>query len=212
MFKKNIGWWVLVLAFSLTILFMYLSKEKIQVDANILPWNSHFNAQGELVALGLILNKSTPNDAFKIFGYDYEVLAFSKKDLSEKVIEIYFPTMNVARIRGVVTLVLDVSDSEVAEMFARGTTITINQSGNRQVTLLSRDSASLMDNKIKYFTFVPKKNLPEDVLRHRFGNPATIKPAEKDIYLWGYPSKGLEIIVNTKGADILQFSEGAGIK
>lgn len=203
--SKNIAWWVLLFAFVLTILLMFVPKEKVEINPNILPWNSHFNEQGDLIALGLTLNKSTPNDATKIFGHDYEILAFSKKDLSGKSVEVYFPTMTIANFRVIATLVLDVSDEELEEIYARGATTTINQSGNRQVNLLSEDSEKLMNNKIKYITLVPKKNLPEEIIKKRFGEPKFIEKTPEDLPRWFYPKKGLEIIVNPNGAEILQY-------
>jgi hypothetical protein len=203
--SKTTVWWVLLAAVVLTFLLMLIPKESVKVDPNILPWNSYFNENNELVALGITLNKSTTNDALKLFGNDYEVLVFSKKDESGKVVEIYFPTMTLERLRGVVTLVLDVPDKELSAMYERGTTTTINQAGNRQVTLQSEDSESLMDNKIKYLTFVPKNSLSEEVLKGRFGEPAQIKSAEDGLMRWLYPQKGLEIIVNPKGAEVLQY-------
>lgn len=204
-FLNNIAWWVLLAAFALTITLMLIPREQVEIDPNILPWNSHFNEQGNLNVLGLTLNESTPNDAVKLFGVDYETLAFSKKDLSGKVVEIYFPTMRVARLRAVATLVLDVPEKELEEMYLRGASTTVTKVGNRQVELLSEDTASLMDNKIKYLTLVPKKSLPEEVLRKLFGEPERIKSIENGIELWFYPQKGLEIIVNPKGAEILQY-------
>jgi|ACQI01.1.fsa_nt_gi hypothetical protein len=207
---RVIVWWVVLLAVVLTILLMLIPKPSQKVNSDTLPWKSHFNAENKLVALGLVLTESTPNDAVKLFGYDYEILAFSKKDGSEKVIEVYFPTMNVARIRGVSTLILDVSEDELSQMYGRGIKTTVNSSGNRQVTLLNEDAVSLMDNKIKYLTFVPKKNLPEQMLRNRFGEPTKIKPAEDELTRWFYPEKGLEIIVNPDGAEILQYYPAVG--
>lgn len=203
---KTLVWWVILAGFVLSFMLMLVPKPELQVNVDVFPWKSHFNEQNKLVALGVVINENTANDAIKIFGEDYEILAFSKKDESQKVVEIYFPTMMLSRVRGVATLVMDVPEKLLKEAYARGVKTTVNTSGNRQVTLLAADANLMLDYKIKYITYVPKVSLTEEMIRSRFGEPAKIKPDEGDVTRWFYPNKGLEIIVNPNGAEVLQFN------
>lgn len=203
---KTLVWWVILVGFVLSFMLMLVPKPELQVNVDVFPWKSHFNEQNKLVALGVVINENTANDAIKIFGEDYEILAFSKKDESQKVVEIYFPTMMLSRVRGVATLVMDVPEKLLKEAYARGVKTTVNTSGNRQVTLLAADANLMLDYKIKYITYVPKVSLTEEMIRSRFGEPAKIKPDEGDVTRWLYPNKGLEIIVNPNGAEVLQFN------
>ncbi len=202
---KTTVWWVLLFAIILTIILIFTPKGSEEVVPKMLPWNSFYNEQNQLVALGLTLNKSTVNDAVELFGSDYEMLVFSERDASNKVVEVNFPTMNLARLRGFLTLVLEVPELELDEMFSRGVKSTMNHSGKREITLFRGDKLSLMDNKIRYFTFVPRKDLPEDLLKSLFGEPELIKADLHGINRWFYPQKGLEIIVNPHGADVFQY-------
>jgi len=203
---KTLVWWVILAGFVLSFMLMLVPKPELQVNVDVFPWKSHFNEQNKLVALGVVINENTANDAIKIFGEDYEILAFSKKDESQKVVEIYFPTMMLSRVRGVATLVMDVPEKLLKEAYARGVKTTVNTSGNRQVTLLAADANLMLDYKIKYITYVPKVSLTEEMIRSRFGEPAKITPDEGDVTRWLYPNKGLEIIVNPNGAEVLQFN------
>ncbi len=197
--------WVILAGIVLTVVMMFLPREKEVIDPSILPWNSVVNAQGQVEALGLTLDKSTPKDALKEFGYDYEVQVFTDKKANDKSAEFYFPTMTLARLRGVVTLVLDVPSDELDEMYNRGVKITVNTVGNRQVTLLDKDAVSLMDKKIHSMTFVPKNNLTPEMVEFRFGKPASKKVGSDGLARWAYPKKGLEIILNPEGPEVLQY-------
>jgi len=204
--SKTVVWWVLLGGFSLTLLLMFIPKPDLKVNADIFPWKSHYNENNQLIALGLVINESTANDAVKIFSKDYEILAFSKKDETKKVIEIYFPTLMLSRVRGVATLIMDVPEQLLTDVYTRGVKTTVNTSGNRQVTLTVKDTELIMNHKIKYITYVPKKNLSEKMIRSRFGEPHEILADKDDITRWIYPTKGLEIIVNPEGAEVLQFN------
>ena len=100
------AWWVLLTAVLLSIILMLIPKPVEVVDPKILPWNSVINEQGNIEALGLTLGVSTPQDAIALYGEDYETLVFTDKSENNKVAEVYFPTMTLAKLRGVVTLIL----------------------------------------------------------------------------------------------------------
>lgn len=199
------AWWVLLAAVLLSIILMLIPKPVEVVDPKILPWNSVINEQGNIEALGLTLGVSTPQDAIALYGEDYETLVFTDKSENNKVAEVYFPTMTLAKLRGVVTLILEVPENELSEMYSRGVKITVNSAGNRQITLRGEDSDSLIDNTILTMTYVPKKNLSKDMITMRFGEPNSKSIGSDGLERWHYPDKGLEIILNPDGPEVLQY-------
>ncbi len=196
---------VLLAAVGLTAVFILIPPNREEVSDKLLPWNSHYNQANQLEALGLVLNQSTPNDAKKLFGNDVEVKIFSKKDESGKAAEVYFPSMNIATIRGAVALSLDVSKEELDAYYSQGVQTTVTQTGNRQVTPNSENIEKLMAKPIKLVTLIPRKNLTKRAIEMRFGQPQRVEKQSDGLEHWFYPDKGLEVLYDEEGPDALQY-------
>lgn len=206
LFKKVPMWlWVLLLATFMTLVFIAFPPERENVDETRLPWNSQFDTQGNLHALGLVLNKDTPTSAKVYFGEDIEVKLFSKKDETNKTAEVYFPSIHIGTIRGGLALSVAIDEAELNTMYDRGTQTTVTKVGNRQVSPLPSDIEALLSKPIKHITLVPKKNLPSRALEMRFGKPARIEKQSDGLEHWFYPEKGLEVLLDAEGPDALQY-------
>lgn len=196
---------VLLIGVIITAILMMIPPNREEIPENQLPWNSAFDEHGSLHALGLTLNQSTPNDARILFGADLEIKLFSKKDESEKTAEVYFPSISIGTIRGAIALNLKVDDNQLNTMYTRGVQTTVTQVGNRQVTPNSDDTFALLTKPIALITLVPRKNLTERTLEMRFGKPDRKEKQSDGLNHWFYKSKGLEILLDPKGPDALQY-------
>lgn len=180
-----------------------------EVNPELLPWNSYYDEQNQLHALGLVLENSTVQDAIAIFGNDYEVKLFSKKDESGKTAEVYFPTANIGTIRGGIALSVNVPPSELETIYENGVQTTVTKLGNRQVTPAAADGEKLLQHTIRHATLVPKKDLTERAIKMRFGEPSRSERQSDGVDHWFYPEKGLEILFNPEGPEGLQYYPGA---
>lgn len=197
--------WVLLAAIGLTAILLLFAPEDQQVDEQLLPWNSHYTADHQLTALGLVLGKSTVEDAKHLYGSDVEIKIFSKKDESDKSAEVYFPTIRISSISASLTLNLQVPAEVLNQMYSRGVKTSVTPTGSRQVTPVSSDQQKLMTYPIKYLTLVPKKDLTERGIKMRFGEPDRIDPNPDGLNRWVYLDKGLELIFNPEGPEALQY-------
>lgn len=200
---------VLIAAILLTGILVLFPPNREEVNPQLLPWNSHYDEQNQLHALGLILNNSTVHDAIALFGDDYEVKLFSKKDESGKTAEVYFPTANIGTIRGGIALSVDVPQNELDTIYQNGVQTTVTKLGNRQVTPTTADGENLLRYPVRHATLVPKKNLTERALKMRFGEPSRSERQSDGVDHWFYPEKGLEILFNPEGPEGLQYYPGA---
>ena len=58
---------------------------------------------------------------------------------------------------------------------------------------------------VKVINFLPSFNLDEEIVQARFDTPAEIIQVDAQQQHWLYPDKGLDIILNTDGKEVLQY-------
>ncbi|PLA75289.1 hypothetical protein CYQ88_01605 [Hydrogenovibrio sp. SC-1] len=196
----------LFIAVGLTAILMFMPPSPIDLPETALPWKSQYNAQNQLEALGLTINKSTALDAKAYFGNDIEVKIFSQKDESQKSAEIYFGNVTFSNIRGTVALGIAVDPEKLEQIYDRGIKTTVTALGNREVTPQTADANELMNQPIRLITLIPKKQLTERAIKMRFGDPQRIETQSDGLDHWFYPEKGLEILLDHEGPEALQYS------
>lgn len=202
-------WWVLAFSIVIFAVFYFFEPERQEIPADVLPWNSHYDDAGKLHALGLVLGQSSTQDVITVFDNDYEAKVFSEKDESHKTVEIQFPQIRIATIRGALFLKLDVPKQEIDEIYSSGVETTVTQTGQRAVTPNSEDTEKLILLSFSEMTFIPRKNLNERALQMRFGEPDRIEDTQdQHIKKWIYPNKGLTVLFNTEGPEAFQYQLG----
>lgn len=197
--------WVLIGGILLFGLLYLISPQRGEVNPEQLPWNASVNAQGQVTALGLTLNHTSLAEAKQLYGQDTETKIFSQKDESLKSLEVYFPSVYIGSIHGALVLKMNVPPLELEQMYTRGSGTTVNQAGNREVTISSGDSITMNPRTFSSLTLVPRKDLPERAIRLRFGEPERIEKQDDGLNHWFYPKMGLEILENPEGGDALQY-------
>ncbi|MGC9386362.1 MAG: hypothetical protein ACP5D0_05415 [Hydrogenovibrio sp.] len=199
---------VLLAAIGLTTVFVMIPPNHDKVPDKQLPWNSHYNANGALEALGLVVNQSTVQEAKMLFGDDVEVKIFSKKDETGKSAEAYFPSMHIATIHGALAIGIAVPENQLNAFYAQGVQTTVTPNGNRQVTPNTDDIQVLMSLPIASVTLIPRKNLTQRAIEMRFGKPQRIENQSDGLEHWFYPEKGLELLYDENGPEALQYVPG----
>ena len=204
--KNRPIYWVLAASVGLFVLLMSLSPNHVEVNESHLPWNAAYQPNGELHALGLVLNKSTMKDVIDLYGRDIEVKLFEMPD-GQKSAEGYLGSMYIGSIHASMVLKLKIDAEELDGYFARGARTTVSQQGAREVQLNSEDTLALFNYPIYEVTIVPRRNLSEIAIEKRFGQPDHIRSSEEGIASWFYLDKGLELILIADDKDILRYRD-----
>ncbi|MDY0136867.1 MAG: hypothetical protein RBS36_06830 [Thiomicrospira sp.] len=205
MIKNRPIYWVVFGALFLFIALMWLSPQKQDFNPEHLPWNAHYDTQGELHALGLTLDRSTLKDAMNLYGRDIEIKLFEMQD-GQKSAEAYFGSMYIGSIHGALVLKLALSEAELDAYFQRGARTTITQQGTREVQLNNEDTLALFNHAIYEATLVPRRNLTPTAIEKRFGQADAIEQDEANqLSRWWFRDKGLELILLDGGNDILRY-------
>lgn len=197
-----------VLAFSVVLFaFFYLFEpERSEIPQQQLPWNSQYDAENRLHALGLVVDQSSAQDAIALYEEEFEFRIFSEKDESNKIAEVQIPKIHIGTIRGALFLKLNATQERLTEMYSQGVETTVTKNGQREVTPFNDDIEQLKLLTFSEMTFIPRKNLNERALKMRFGEPDRIEDT-KDSYIkrWVYSQKGLDILFNSEGPEAFVY-------
>jgi len=198
---------VLIGAFALYAVFLLLQPERDQVAEDRLPWNAHFDSQGQLHALGLTLHQTTLREAMDIYGKDVEIRLFTDNDGSNKSAEAYFPVIYIGSIKAAIAVQLEVPKDELETVYNRGAKISPTGSGAKEVKLSSQDNLDFLDKTIASVTLIPRKDLSERAIDLRFGAPDFKQRQSDKLDHWFFKRMGLEMIIDPEGPEALQYSQ-----
>jgi hypothetical protein len=79
------------------------------------------------------------------------------------------------------------------------------ESSTRKITLNPDDLAAIEKMAVKAISVIPSVNLDEATVIQRFGPPGErLVVSEKRVHLL-YPEKGLDVVVDSDGKELLQY-------
>lgn len=200
-------WIILLSSIAGFLLLLFLtSPEPDPINEAQLPWNAHYDNQGKLHAMGLVIGESTLADAIALYGKDVEVKIFSAKDESNKSLEAFFPAMYIGSIKAGLALRLHAQPDAIEAAYSNGKKISLTTTGEREVELYTSDAASFFTTPILSATLVPRKNLTDRAIAMRFGEPNQKETQSDGLDHWFYDELGLELIIDPEGPEALQFT------
>lgn len=205
MMGRHVFLTVLVVSILAVIIGILMPGQPREQSVN-LPWQVELMADGSTRVFGLVLGKSTLQDAQQIFQEDAELSMFATDD-GKRVVEGFFNQLTLSGLRAKMVVALDYSAQELAGIFDRGARISTMGSGQRKVALSGEDKTAAMHTPIASITYLPKANLDAAMVEKRFGLPVEkIKEQKTDVEHWLYPEQGLDIALSDEQKDILQYT------
>ena len=79
------------------------------------------------------------------------------------------------------------------------------QSTTLKATLAEADLAAALAAPIRGLAFIPSAQLDEAVILERFGQPAERIRVNDHVEHLLYPTRGLDVVLDTKGRELLQY-------
>jgi len=199
-----IGLFILILlfAFALPNPDVVPNLEKGDLD---LPWNIQLHEDNSSEVFKLRLEHSTLADAIQRF-QEPEGIAIYKGE-QRYSLEAYFGTVNIGPLKAKLVATLQASPVEIEEMLSRATGIALSGSADRKIELAVEDRQQALNKKISGITFIPKySGLESDFFKDRFGEPDAWLRINENAVQYFYPKKGLSIVIDAEGKEILQYS------
>lgn len=194
----------IVALFVVPLLFPSGDTERRVAPAEGLPWQIERLPGGETRVFGLTLTRSTLDDARERLGKDVEVAMIVSPGGSGSV-EAFFQTVAAGFVTGKMVLTLETSLAQREAMLQRARKVKYMESSTRRVDLAAEDQAALALAPIIAIGFIPSANLDEPMILQRFGVPAERIRATEHTEHFLYPEKGLDVVLDAKGKELLQY-------
>ncbi|NTV09886.1 MAG: hypothetical protein HGA47_03830 [Zoogloea sp.] len=169
-----------------------------------LPWQIEPLADGSSRVFGLNLGSSTLGDARPRFGSEMQVAIIWTPDETGAV-EAYSDTATMGAVSGKMILTAELPAATVEAMKLRAEKTEYMESTTRKTTLAPADLEAAYAARIRSMSFIPSANLDEEIVLQRFGPPAERIKSSDHVEHFLYPAKGLDLILDSKGKELLQY-------
>ncbi len=175
------------------------------VDPNAnLPWQIELDGSGGSTVFGLKPGLSTLADVRQKLGGEID-LAIIAEPNETGLIEGYYSQLALGFVLAKVVVTVDAENGAISQMRERALKAKHMDSMTRKITLHPDDLATVEKMPIKAISVIPTVNLDEATVIQRFGQPGErLAVSEKRVHLL-YPEKGLDVVVDGEGKELLQY-------
>jgi hypothetical protein len=178
-------------------------QEGVDPNSN-LPWQIELDGQGGSRVFGLQPGVSTLGDVRQQLGSEIEVAIIAEPG-EVGTLEGYYSQVALGFVLAKVIATVDGKNEAISEMRDRAVKAKHMESTTRRITLHPDDLAAADNLPIKAISVIPTVNLDEATVVQRFGPPGErLVVSEKRVHLL-YPDKGLDVVVDADGKELLQY-------
>jgi hypothetical protein len=196
---------VIFLTFFILSVFYLSTRNNPISDDQTLPWQSKVNASGQTEIYNLVIGSSSFQDAIRTFGKDLEVSLFKNHDESFQL-EAFYNNLEIAQIRGQLIVELLMSEKQLSFLQNNIKSSEKLPTGNEKFELNLFAKSSLRNLMIKKIVFIPKTDIAPSTIIDRFGKADKISSDAQGVEYWIYQEKGLRIIYNANGKEMMEYS------
>lgn len=168
------------------------------------PWQVESLPDGATRVFGLVPGRSTLDEARRRSGADPQVALIIAPGESGSV-EAYFDTVTAGSVTGKMILTLASTVAEREQMLTRARKAEYMEGTTRKVALGEQDQARIGQAAIAAIAFIPSAQLDEQIVLQRFGPPAERIRSGEHTEHFLYPAKGLDLRLDAKGKELLQY-------
>lgn len=169
-----------------------------------LPWQIEVDGQGGSRVFGLQPGVSTLAQVKQKLGNEVEVAIIAEPN-ETGALEAYYGQVSLGFVLARVIVTVDAPEAAIVAMRERALKAQHMESTTRKITLHPDDLAVINDLPIKAVSVIPTVNLDEATVTQRFGQPGErLVVSEKRVHLL-YPEKGLDVVVDADGKELLQY-------
>jgi len=175
------------------------------------PWEIERDASGQTHVFGLVPGVSTVHEAIARFGDDLELALMIAANVpsaqAEKnaALEGYYNQVTLGFVQGRLILTLAAPPAMIASMLERSPKGDYLRNGSRKLELHPEDVNLARTLPLVALTLIPNAHLDHETILLRFGEPDRILPVGETLRHYLYPDKGLDIVLDSKGKEVLQY-------
>ena len=169
-----------------------------------LPWQIEVLPEGRSKVFGITLGQVTLGQARERLGPDVE-LAIISATADDHSMEMYYERYTAGVLTGKLVLTAELAAEKLAKMIERSARTDYLKTGARKLRLHPDDLPLAWQSPVQSLTFIPTINLDRQTAIKRFGEPAEIVSSDEQTTHLFYPDKGLDLIINEDGREVLQY-------
>ena len=196
---------VLILVIFAGVPFVFRNTAQSPEQLRNLPWQIEVLPDGTSKVFGIELGRATLDDVRQQLGDDMELAIIVVSGEEQGGLEMFYSHYTAGLLTGKLIIGADVEPDTLVRMRERAVKAEYMQSAARKFRLNPDDLPQAWQAPVKGVTFVPTVNVNEEAARKRFGEPAQVQTGLPGQTHWLYPDKGLDLVLNESGKDVLQY-------
>jgi hypothetical protein len=176
-----------------------------------LPWQIDTPAPGQSRVFGLTLGNSLTGpkasilaDARQRFKEPFK-LALVAPNEGPLSLEAYFETVSLGTLTGRLLLTIDATPAELENMRQNADKAGYMESGTKKFLLSESDRTRADRLPLRGIAFIPAANLDDKTVISRFGVPMERVQQGETLEHFLYPDKGVDVVIDSKGKEVLQY-------
>lgn len=169
-----------------------------------LPWQIDVLPDGSTRVIGLTPGRSTLAEARRKLGPEPQVAIVAAPGETGSL-EAYFESVTLGFVTGKLVLTLEAPPDVIERMRGRAAKTEHMESTTRKATLAVADREFADSAAIRAIAFIPSAHLDEATILQRFGQPAERLRNGEHVEHFLYPAKGLDVVMDRKGKEVLQY-------
>lgn len=172
-----------------------------------MPWQIESPGPGQSRVFGLTLGgnaRSTLSDALRL-SKEAPRLALLAPPNAPLALEAYFESVSIGPLTGKLVLSIAATPAELESMQAKAAKTDHLETGIRQFALNDADRQRAERLPLVGIVFIPSAALDEAIILQRFGVPAERIRQGETLEHFLYPDKGLDLVLDSKGKEVLQY-------
>lgn len=172
-----------------------------------MPWQIEHPGPGQSRVFGLTLggaNASTLADARRLSAEAPRLALLTPPD-APAALEAYFESVSFGALTGKLVLSIAAAPADLESMRANAGRANHLGSGMPTYTLHDADRQRAERLPLAAIAFIPAAGLDEAVILQRFGAPAERIGQGETLEHFLYPAQGLDIVLDRKGKEVLQY-------
>lgn len=172
-----------------------------------MPWQIELPGAGQSRVFGLTLGggaASTLADAQRLSAEVPRLALLAPPD-APPALEAYFDTVSFGQLTGKLVLSIAATSGELEAMRDKAAKTDHLETGVRKFTLNDADRQRAEALPLAAIAFIPSAGLDEAIILQRFGAPAERIRQGETLEHFLYPAQGLDITLDSKGKEVLQY-------
>lgn len=174
-----------------------------------LPWQISVLPGGDSRVMGLTLSThpqraSTLADVRQRFGPDVQIAIVAAPG-EDGSLEAFVDPAQLGFVSGKLVVTAQLDAATLRGLRERAVKSEFMESTTRKHTLAPADQALALAAPIAALSFIPQAKLDAQAVEARFGPPTQRVPSNGHLTHLLYPDKGLDVIVDTEGKELLQY-------